>query len=61
MKAQDRFDSLLTYYAEEHGLDWLALKAQMLAESNADPKAVSRVGAQGLFQSMPATWSDITP
>ena len=60
MKPQDRYDSLIEFYAEKHGLGqhvhWL--KNQMLAESGGNPKAVSPVGAKGLFQFMPDTWKE---
>lgn len=46
---------LLHYYWE----DWQLLKAQGIAESNLDPKAVSPVFAMGIMQFMPATWSDM--
>lgn len=59
MNAQDRYDSLLQYYAQEHDLDWKLLKAQVRAESNFDPRAVSSAGAMGLAQFMPATWREI--
>lgn len=60
MKPEDRYDSLFRYYAELAGLgnDWLRFKAQVGAESNFDPDAVSAVGAQGLAQFMPATWKE---
>lgn len=58
MSPRDRYDSLLRYYADQHGLDWRWLKAQMLAESAADPQAVSPVGALGLAQFMRATWAE---
>jgi soluble lytic murein transglycosylase-like protein len=58
MKEQDRYDSLIRYYAEQNNLDWLQIKAQIRAESAFDPSAVSRVGAKGLGQFMPATWKE---
>ena len=38
-----------------YGIDWRLLAAVMMVESAQDPFATSRVGAQGLFQFMPAT------
>lgn len=61
MREQDRYDSLFRYYAQASGLDWRAVKAQAIAESALDPRAVSRVGARGLLQFMPATWEEWTP
>jgi len=60
MRAEDRYDSLIRYYAEKVGLesDWLQLKAQIKAESEFNPKAVSAVGAMGLGQFMKATWGE---
>ena len=39
--------------------NWLRLKAQLFQESQFDPNAVSRAGAQGIAQFMPATWTDV--
>ena len=55
MKPSERYVSLVTYYAERAGLPPDLAYRQMLAESSANPNAVSPVGAQGLFQLMPAT------
>lgn len=58
MRAEDRYDSLIRYYAELNHLDWLMIKAQIKAESNFNPMAKSPVGAQGLGQFMPPTWNE---
>lgn len=61
MNANDRYDSLFKYYAEQHGFegkDWLRFKAQVRAESNFNPNAQSPVGALGLAQFMPPTWKE---
>jgi len=59
MRRQDRYDSLLQYYGETCGVDWLLLKKQILAESGANPDAVNpRSGASGLAQFMEETWKE---
>jgi len=57
---QNRYDSLIEFYAEKYGLGQYVhwLKNQMLAESSGNPKAVSPKGAKGLFQFMDATWAE---
>jgi len=39
--------------------DWRWLRAQLIAESNLNPDAVSSAGAQGIAQIMPGTWNDL--
>lgn len=50
-----KYDALLKKYATKYGLDWRLLAAVAYQESRFDPQAKSWVGAQGLFQVMPAT------
>lgn len=51
----DQFDELIHMAAMEHDVPFPLLKALMKVESNFDPDAISRAGAQGLMQIMPAT------
>jgi membrane-bound lytic murein transglycosylase MltF len=39
-------------------LDWKVLKAQAIAASKLNPRAVSAAGAKGLFQFMDPTWQE---
>jgi len=41
-------------------VDWRLLKAQYFQESRLQPDAESPVGAQGIAQFMPGTWSDVS-
>jgi soluble lytic murein transglycosylase len=50
-----RYDGLIGLTAREHRLQPALVKAVIAAESNFDPDAVSRQGAQGLMQLMPET------
>jgi len=58
MKKEDRYDSLFQYYGDLKKVDWLLLKAQVKAESNFDPDAISWVGAKGLAQFMNRTYME---
>ena len=70
MTARDRFDSLIEWYAANGRkgdgpfsprtppVPFDILKRQLLQESDADPDAVSRVGAKGLAQAMDATFQE---
>ena len=57
MTSEERYDSLFQWHAGAD--DWRRLKAQAIAESNLDPRAVSSCGAQGISQFMPATFREI--
>lgn len=48
------------YLSNYYGDDWQLLKAQGIAESNLDPNAESPVGAQGIMQFMPVTWTEVS-
>jgi membrane-bound lytic murein transglycosylase F len=53
------YDALIHKHASVYGFDWRLMLAQAYQESRFDPKARSWVGAQGLFQVMPATGKEM--
>jgi membrane-bound lytic murein transglycosylase MltF len=58
----DRYDDTFRKYAQRFygpGYDWRIFKAQAMAESNIDMNAKSWVGARGIMQLMPSTFSEI--
>jgi len=52
-----KYDQLIAKTAEKYQVDSALVKAVIKAESNFNHQAVSRVGARGLMQLMPATAS----
>lgn len=54
---RSRFDDLIDSVARRHDVDPALVKAIVQAESAFDPHAVSRSGARGLMQVLPATAS----
>jgi soluble lytic murein transglycosylase-like protein len=54
VKPERAYDDLIAEAAEEYGLDPELIRAVMRAESAFNPMVVSRAGAQGLMQLMPA-------
>lgn len=58
----DRYDEEIQKAVRIYWSDfpfWKAWKAQLYQESRLDPQAVSPVGARGLAQFMPGTWTQI--
>ena len=58
----DRYDDTFRKYSQRFfgpGYDWRIFKAQAMAESNIDMNAKSYVGARGIMQLMPSTFSEI--
>jgi len=51
----EKYDAEIARAADNHGVDSALVKAVIKAESNYDNRAISRAGAQGLMQLMPAT------
>jgi soluble lytic murein transglycosylase-like protein len=49
------YDSIIEAEAKKHGVDAALVSAVIRAESNYEPRALSRKGARGLMQLMPAT------
>ena len=58
MDRNDRYDSLIKYYATANELSWRLIKKLIEVESSFRPDAVSPVGAVGLAQFMPRTWTE---
>lgn len=50
-----KYEELISAYADENGLDPYLVAAVIYVESGYDSQAVSRSGARGLMQIMPAT------
>lgn len=56
------YDEIFRKYSKRFfgvGFDWRIFKAQAMTESNLNPQARSRVGAQGVMQIMPSTFKEI--
>ena len=55
LQKSDQYSTLIETAARSSGLEAALVKAVLVAESGADPQAVSPRGASGLMQLMPAT------
>ncbi len=55
----DRFNRLIDYSSQKHGVDAGLIRAVIRAESGFDPRATSSKGAMGLMQLMPETARDL--
>ena len=53
------YDPLIQEASKKYGLPPYLIRSVILAESGGNPKAVSKVGAQGLMQLMPATAQEL--
>ena len=58
-KTEQRFHPIILQAANRYQVDPALVKAIIMAESGYDPRAVSKVGAKGLMQLMPATAEEL--
>src|SRR3990172_10915164 len=56
-KDSDSYDALIDECSKKYEVDFALIKAIIRAESGFNPSAISRKGAKGLMQLMPATAS----
>jgi hypothetical protein len=59
LSGRSSYDGMLKDYAMANEIPAELFKRQMMQESNGDPTAVSKAGAQGLMQIMPGTQKDL--
>ena len=57
--SESDYDRLIAHKAARYGVQPALVKAVIAAESNFQPDAVSRAGAQGMMQLMPATAAEL--
>jgi soluble lytic murein transglycosylase len=55
----DKYDDLISDASEQYGIDSQLVKAIIKAESDFNPRAVSKKGAMGLMQIMPQNFEDL--
>ena len=55
LKILRNYDSLISEFSKKYQVDFALIKAIIRTESGFNPRAVSRKGAKGLMQLMPAT------
>jgi len=59
IRDSNQYDSLISEFSKKYQVDFALIKAVIRAESGFNPHAVSRKGAKGLMQLMPATASRV--
>lgn len=59
IRDSNQYDSIISEFAKKYEVDFALIKAVIRAESGFNPTAVSRKGAKGLMQLMPATASRV--
>jgi soluble lytic murein transglycosylase-like protein len=59
LSSTNRYDKIIMEASQKHGVSFAILKAIMKAESNFNPKAVSKKGAMGLMQIMPENFKSL--
>ena len=57
--SSDEYDELISQASKQYGVDNLLVKAIIKAESDFDPKAISKKGAMGLMQIMPQNFQHL--